>query len=45
MLEDFADAVAGRSKLLIQPDHGVDLMRMLTATLKSADQGKEIAIT
>jgi predicted dehydrogenase len=45
MLENFADAVAGKSKLLIQPGHGVDLMRMLTATLKSADKGNEVAIS
>jgi len=44
MHANFADAVAGRAELAIPAEQGVELMRMLDAVIKSAQQDREIRL-
>jgi predicted dehydrogenase len=44
MYANFADAVAGRDELLIKPEQGVELMKMVDAAIESGDTGREVKL-
>lgn len=44
MIANFADAVAGRKELLIKPEHGIALMKMIEGVVASGDEGREVRL-